>query len=174
MPNKIFLMTARLVLRPWKDEDREPFAAMNADAEVMRYLLKQLTRKESDELIERFRSEYEKQSYAMMAVQRREDGRFLGFTGIGHHRWFPGEMEIGWRLARFAWGQGYATEAARACADYAFEKLGTDHLIAITLPENVRSRAVMKRIGMAEDRQTTIEGVDLVIYRRNLPEVKAH
>lgn len=165
----MFLKTDRLILRTWKDEDREPFAAMNADPEVMQYLFNKLDRKESDELIDRFRNDYARQGYGMMSVERMEKGEFLGFTGIGHHRWFPDEVEIGWRLARFAWGRGYATEAAKACVDYAFKVLALDHLIAITLPENVRSQAVMKRIGMKEDRRTTVEGVDLILYR--LPNI---
>ncbi len=163
--NKMLLKTERPILRPWKDEDRDPFAAMNADPEVMRYLLKVLDRNESDELVDRLQRQYDQRGYSMLAVERIEDGKFLGFTGIGHHRWFPDEVEIGWRLARFAWKQGYATEAARACADYAFDVLHLDHLIAITLPENVRSQAVMKRLDMNEDRRTTVDGIDLVIYR---------
>ncbi len=163
--NKMLLKTERLILRSWKDEDREPFAAMNADPEVMRYLLKKLDRKESDELVDRFQRQYEQRGYSMLAVERIADGNFLGFTGLGHHRWFPDEVEVGWRLARFAWGQGYATEAARACVDHAFNVLHLDHLISITLPENVRSQAVMKRIGMKENRRTTVEGIDLVVYR---------
>ena len=143
--------TARLTLRGWRDEDYAPFAALNADPEVMRHFPSVMTRQESDALAQRNRDHIEAHGWGLWAVERREDGAFLGFTGLAHPR--PphpkeGETEVGWRLARHAWGHGYASEAARAALAFGFERLGLAEIISFTATENERSQAVMRRIGM--------------------------
>jgi RimJ/RimL family protein N-acetyltransferase len=147
------LATQRLVLRRWSDADREPFAALCADPEVMRHFPAVLSRAEADELADRADGAFERRRsngapYGLAAVERREDGRFLGFVGLNHMRWYPDDVEIGWRLARDAWGRGYATEAATAWVGYARDVLRLPRLISITVPANTASLAVMRRIGM--------------------------
>jgi len=148
------LETPRLRLRAFRDEDRAPFAAMNADPDVTRYLSKALTRDESDAFVDRILTRWRERGYGLWAVERRSDGAFLGFAGLS---WQDFEspatpaIEIGWRLRRDAWGHGYATEAAAAAARFAFEVLGLDELVSFTARANAASRRVMDRIGMVRD-----------------------
>jgi RimJ/RimL family protein N-acetyltransferase len=144
------LATARLRLRAFRDADRAPFAAMNADPAVMEHFPNRLTRAESDAFMDRIAVRWTEDGHGLWAVERRDDGAFLGFTGIARLAWLP-TPEIGWRFARVAWGQGYATEAARAARDWAFGTLGLDAIVSVTTVANQRSRAVMERIGMTRD-----------------------
>jgi RimJ/RimL family protein N-acetyltransferase len=146
--------TPRLVLRRWRDEERDAFAALNADPEVMRYFLHPLTREESDRFIERIEARFEADGFGQWAVERREDGRFLGFTGLAPASFqasFTPAIEVGWRFARFAWGHGYATEAGRAALRYGFEVVGLGSILSWTSVLNRPSIAVMERIGMHHD-----------------------
>jgi RimJ/RimL family protein N-acetyltransferase len=146
--------TARLVLRRWRDEDREPFAAMNRDPEVMRYFPRTLTRQESDQLIDRVEAGFEVDGVGLWAVERRADARFLGFTGLAAARFearFTPAIEVGWRFARDAWGHGYATEAGRAALFHGFEDLGLGRILSWTSVLNRPSIAVMERLGMRHD-----------------------
>ena len=143
------LVTDRLVLRRWREEDRAPFAAMNADPEVMRWFPAPLSRKESDAFVDRVQACFDEHGWGLWAVE--VGGRFTGYTGL----WpvtppvpSAGSVEVGWRLARWAWGHGYATEAARTVLEYAFGPAGLDEVVSFTVPANARSRAVMERIGM--------------------------
>jgi RimJ/RimL family protein N-acetyltransferase len=148
------LETQRLRLRQWRPEDRAPFAALNADAEVMEHFPAPLTRAESDALADRIAQLIERQGWGLWALEERDGGRFLGFTGLAHPGFdapFGPAVEIGWRLARDAWGRGYATEAARAAAAFAFEALELEEIVAFTAVPNERSRAVMRRLGMRHD-----------------------
>ena len=134
--------------------DREPFAAMNADPEVMEHFPAPLTRDESDALVDRIEAGFDEQGWGLWALEERESGAFLGFTGLnrpGFDAHFTPAVEIGWRLARPAWGRGYASEAARAAAAFAFETLALDELVSFTAVANVRSQRVMQRIGMTRD-----------------------
>lgn len=145
------LETARLRLRPLEDRDRADFAAMNADPAVMVHFPAPLTRKESDAALERIRQRYRDEGHAFAAIESRIDGAFLGMAGIARvHFAAPvaGETEIGWRLARPYWGQGFASEAARAWLDHGLDALGLDRIVAFTARANTRSQAVMERIGM--------------------------
>ena len=146
--------TARLRLRGWRDADRAPFAALNADPEVMRYLSKQLSREESDAFVDRIMARWAERGHGLWAVERQADGTFLGFTGLAWHDFdaaFTPAVEIGWRLGREAWGHGYATEAAAAALAWGFEVLGLDEILSWTTVDNVRSQRVMRRIGMTHD-----------------------
>ena len=146
--------TDRLVLRRWREEDREPFAALNADPEVMRYFVRPLTREESDRLVDRIEARFEADGIGQWAVERREDGRFLGFTGLAPASFeasFTPTIEVGWRFARSAWGHGYATEAGRAALHYGFQVRGLEAILSWTSVLNLPSIAVMERLGMHHD-----------------------
>lgn len=147
----IELCTERLLLRPWRDDDLEPFAALNADPRVMRYFPCVLKRAESDALAERIRAGLKRNSLGLLAAEVRGGARFIGFVGLSRPDYvmpFSPFVEIGWRLAAEHWGRGYATEAARECARWAFEDLALDELVSFTVPDNVASRRVMEKIGM--------------------------
>lgn len=145
--------TARLVLRRWTDADREPFAAMNADAEVMRHFPAPLDRAESDAFVDRIETGFDRLGFGLWALERRDDGAFLGFTGLAVVRPdlpFAPAIEVGWRLASGAWGQGFATEAARAALRVGFES-GHAEIVSFTAVVNAPSRRVMERLGMRRD-----------------------
>jgi RimJ/RimL family protein N-acetyltransferase len=148
------LRTERLLLRRWHVGDRAPFAALNADPEVMRHFPAPLTRQATDRLAERAEADLERQGWGMWALEELATGRFIGFTGLARPAFqaaFTPAVEIGWRLARAAWGFGFVTEAARAAAAFAFDELDLHELVAYTAEPNVRSRAVMHRLGMRHD-----------------------
>lgn len=142
--------TARLALRAWREEDQPAFAAMNADPRVMEFFPAPLTDAESRDLLDRIREEMSTEGFGAYAAERLSDGELLGFTGL-HRVTFDGglqgQVELLWRLRHDAWGQGYATEAARACIAHA-AKLGIPELIAFTYVGNTRSLNVMKKLGM--------------------------
>ena len=148
------LSTERLELRGWRDSDRAPFAAMNADPEVMRYFPAALSRAESAAFYERVRLSWEQQGFDLWAAERREDARFIGFIGLSVPRFeahFTPCVEIGWRLECSAWGHGYATEGARAALQFGFARLGLGEIVSFTAATNLRSRRVMERLGMRRD-----------------------
>ena len=148
------LETQRLLLRRWRPEDRTPFAALNADPEVMRHFPAVLTRRESDGLADRIETYMERAGWGLWAMEERASGRFLGFTGLarpGFEAPFMPAVEIGWRLARAAWGHGFATEAAREAARFAFDELALEEIVSLAVVANERSRAVMRRLGMTHD-----------------------
>lgn len=141
--------TERLIIRRWTDADRAPFAAMSADPEVMATLGPLMTREQSDAMIDRLIDLQERDGHCFWAVERKSDSRFLGWNGlIIGSRPIAGELEVGWRLARDAWGAGYATEAARAAIDWGFANRPVPRIVAITAAVNTRSQAVMQRLGM--------------------------
>ncbi len=143
--------TERLILRHWKDEDRAPFAALNADPEVMATLGPVMMRHESDALVDDLMARRARNGHSYMPVIRKADGAFLGFNGIcmaDVGQPFDGLPEIGWRLNRESWGKGYATEAALGALDWAWRELRATKVVSITSVDNIRSRAVMERLGM--------------------------
>ena len=162
--------TERLVVvRRWRSRDRDHFAALNADPEVMRFLGPPMTREQSDQLARYCESWVERAGLGLLPAVRAADGELLGMCGLHRQRWYPDEVEIGWRFARSAWGHGYATEAARRWLVEAFGPLGLDHVISITHPDNLRSAAVMRRLGMVpreEAVHTMLDGrrVPVVVY----------
>ena len=142
------IRTERLVLRQWRDQDREPFAALNADPVVMEHFPSTMTREASDAFVDFNIATIAARGWGLWAVEA--DGEFIGFVGLNEPNFRPG-VEIGWRLAREAWGHGYATEAARAVLAFARDELGLDEVISFTSTTNVRSQRVMERIGMTHD-----------------------
>jgi RimJ/RimL family protein N-acetyltransferase len=145
--------TQRLLLRRWLPSDRAPFAALNADPEVRRYFVGTLSRAESDASIDRFENTFDDRGFGLWAVERRDTGEFIGFTGLNPMPdGIPGAggVEVGWRLAREHWGFGFATEAALESLRFAFTVLALDEVHSITAVGNARSRAVMERIGMQQ------------------------
>ncbi|MFC9689934.1 GNAT family N-acetyltransferase [Kribbella sp. NPDC056951] len=148
------LTTDRLLLRQWRDSDREPFAGLNADPAVMEHFPRLVTREESDALIDRASASIADQGWGLWAVEVRSTGEFIGFTGMAVPRFeaafLPG-VEIGWRLAKSAWGNGYAPEAARAALAFGFGSAGLTEIISFTATTNLPSQRVMQKIGMTHD-----------------------
>lgn len=148
------IRTSRLLLRRWRPEDREPFAAINADPEVVACLPGPLTRAQSDSFVDRIEAHFEEHGFGFWAVEVSGGAAFAGFVGLAAPRFetdFTPCVEIGWRLARESWGMGYATEAARGVLAFGFDTLALDEIVSFTVPSNRRSRAVMERIGMTHD-----------------------
>lgn len=151
MAAKIFIETERLVLREWLDADRPAYIEMNRDADVMEFFSAVLTAEQSLQHIERIYELIKKSGYGLFAVERKEDGAFIGFTGFSHPRFeasFTPCIEIGWRIAREFWNKGYATEAAKACIGFGFEEMRWKEIYSFTSVLNIRSENVMKKIGM--------------------------
>jgi RimJ/RimL family protein N-acetyltransferase len=149
--------TDRLVLRRWRIEDREPFAVINADPEVMRFIGAGavLGRGLSDDLVVRFEREWEARGFGLWALSARGDvdERLLGFCGLTVPMFLPSVLpavEVGWRLAREAWGLGYATEAARAAVAFGFSECGIEEILSIVDPQNERSLRVCAKLGMTD------------------------
>jgi RimJ/RimL family protein N-acetyltransferase len=154
----VVLTTPRLLLRTFRLDDLPHYAALNADPEVVRYLGGvPLTREHSDSIAEWAQEVYVAEGIGLLAVERREDGAFLGMCGLHHQQSYPDDVEIAWRFAREHWGHGYATEAATGWLDHAFGFLDLLRVISITDPPNVRSLAVMRRLGMVFDHEAEIE-----------------
>jgi len=147
------LRTERLLMRRWLDADREPFAALNADPETMRYFPSTLDRAGSDTLVDRIEELFDLQGFGLWALEVTGTGEFIGFTGLNPMpAGVPGAggMEVGWRLARHSWHQGYATEAARATLAVAFDGLGLAEIWSMAAVLNEPSQAVMRRLGLTE------------------------
>lgn len=150
----VHIETDRLFLRDWADADAAPFAVINADPAVMEFFTKALDRAASDAFLARIREDLGRDGYGLYAVEVKDTGAFVGFTGLARPAFaapFMPAIEIGWRLARRAWGQGFASEAAGAVIDHAFGSVGLAALVSFTAEWNRRSRSVMEKIGMTHD-----------------------
>ncbi|MGI5348167.1 GNAT family N-acetyltransferase [Streptomyces sp. CA-250714] len=147
------LRTERLLLRDWRESDLAPWAEMNADPEVREHFPGLLSREESDASVARFQADLKRRGWGWWAAEVRATGEFIGFAGLDPvEEELPVEgVEAGWRLARTAWGHGYATEAGRAVLEFGFDSLGLQEIVAITTATNLRSQAVMRRLGMTHD-----------------------
>jgi RimJ/RimL family protein N-acetyltransferase len=148
------LATERLLLRRWRKDDREAFAALNADARVMEHFPGCLSSVQSRDRMRRIEEHFELHGFGLWALERRDVAGAIGFTGLSvpdFEAEFTPCVEIGWRLAFEHWGRGYAGEAARAAVDFAFGELGLQELVSFTVPANARSLAVMRRLGMRLD-----------------------
>src|SRR5712692_10082695 len=154
----VVLTTPRLVLRAFRRDDLPHYAALNADLEVMRYLGGVLTRESSDQMAVWAQERHAREGTGLLAIERRADGAFVGMCGLHYLTdWYPDDIEVGWRLAREHWGRGYATEAATAWLEHGFATLGLPRIISVTDPPNLRSLAVMHRLGMLVDHHAELE-----------------
>jgi RimJ/RimL family protein N-acetyltransferase len=144
--------TERLLLRAWRDADREPHAAMNADPVVMEHFPGTMTQDQSDEMFDRVLAHWAELGWGQWAVEVPGVAQFIGFVGLARQT-APGYpvVEVGWRLSRAHWGRGYASEAAERALAFGFQTLDLEQIVSYTVPQNNRSRAVMERIGMHRD-----------------------
>ena len=143
--------TSRLIFRRWQDEDKAPFSAMNSDHDVMEHFPTTLSREESDVLIERIESGFDKNGFGLWAVERKDNGAFIGFIGLGVPHLqaeFTPCVEIGWRLARGHWGRGFATEGAKKVLEVGFGDFDLEEIVSFTAKSNSKSIRVMERIGL--------------------------
>ena len=175
LPNE--LRTERLCLRRWRPADCAPFAAMNADPRVMEYFPALLSREASDERVDRIEAHFEEHGFGLWAVEIAGVTPFAGFIGLSVPRFeapFTPCVEVGWRLAADCWGQGYATEGAKAALAFGFENLRLAEIVSFTVPANLRSRRVMEKLGMSHhpsedfDHPVLLDGHPLrrhVLYR---------
>ena len=148
------IQTERLVLRPWVDEDREPFYRITSDPRVMEFFPSIPTHGESDALVDRCQAHYREHGFTFFAAELRETFELTGFIGLAHTPFqthFTPCVEIGWRLGYEFWNRGLATEGARAALAYGFERLDLDEIVALTVPANRRSRRVMEKLGMTRN-----------------------
>ena len=148
------ITTERLLLRAWRDGDRTPWAELCADPEVMRHFPLMPTREQSDAMVDRIDTHFAAHGYGLWAVERRSERDFIGFVGchqLTYDAHFTPAVEVGWRLARHAWGRGYAPEAARAAIDHVFAITELDSIVSVTVPANTPSRRVMEKLGMTRD-----------------------
>ena len=148
------LRTDRLIMRRWRGEDREPFATLAGDPEVMEHFPALLTRAAADAFIDETEAEFDQRGWGLWALEVAQTGQFIGYTGLeipGFEEHFTPAVEVGWRMARHAWGHGYATEAARAALAFGFDELQLAEIVSFTATGNLRSRAVMERLGMTHD-----------------------
>jgi RimJ/RimL family protein N-acetyltransferase/GNAT superfamily N-acetyltransferase len=186
MDMKAIIKTERLVLRQWREDDLDPLARLNTDSQVMEFFPGPLTREESAARLEVYSKHIHDHGWGLWAVSAPSVSDFIGWIGlwpIGFDAHFTPATEVGWRLLPEFWGLGYATEGARASIQYGFEILKLDEIVSITVPENIRSRRIMEKIGMHRDPKDDFdhprfpEGYPLrrhVLYRINHQEWRTH
>lgn len=148
------IQTPRLILRAWRSDDARPFADMNTDQEVMHHFPAHLTRAESDAMIDRIMQHFVTKGWGLWAVEIPELSSFIGYCGLQTVTFgasFTPAVEIGWRLARPYWGNGFALEAAQAAMNFGFSTLKLDEIVSFTIPANVRSWRLMERLGMTHN-----------------------
>jgi RimJ/RimL family protein N-acetyltransferase len=148
------LTTPRLLLRQWRDDDLPVFAELNADPEAMRYFPARLAREQSDDFASYLRATIAKRGWGLWAVEVAQSDPFVGFVGLNRPRFdahFTPAIEIGWRLHRRYWGNGYATEAATEVLTFAFDQLGCPEVVSFTATINEPSLRVMRRLVMTHD-----------------------
>jgi RimJ/RimL family protein N-acetyltransferase len=154
MPVEPELRTSRLILRRWREADRAPFAALNADPVVMEHFRAPLRREESDALADRITADIDERGWGLWAVEIPGTAAFAGFIGLNPATFdapFTPAVEVGWRMARDHWGSGYATEGATAALSFGFDALALEEIVSFTTHGNARSRRVMERLGMRRD-----------------------
>ena len=173
------LNTERLILRPWREGDRAPFAALNSDTHVMEFLGSPLSREQSDAMVDRIVAKWDSDGTGLWAVEVRGGAEFIGFIGLALQT-FPSHftpcIEVGWRLGRDWWGQGFAPEGALEALRYGFEVRHLDEIVSMTTVGNTKSRRVMEKIGLHCDERDDFEHPNVaagdplrqhVLYRRS-------
>ena len=150
----IVIETKRLILRTWENKDINDYYLINQDPKVVEFLLKTSSIEQAKEFIENMNHQFHTYGYTLFAVEEKKSAKLIGFTGLNAPKWsahFTPCVEIGWRLSSKFWGNGYATEAAKAVLDYGFKKCALKEILAWTVPANLRSIRVMEKIGMERD-----------------------
>lgn len=166
--------TERLLLRRWREDDRDAVAAINADPEVMRYFRSTLSRDESDAFMARIDAHFDTHGFGFWAVEEKQSGQVVGLTGLARVTFdapFAPAVEIGWRFAAHVWGRGYAPEAARAALHVGFTDFALDEIVAFTIPANAPSRRVMDKLGMTHSAADDFEHPNLPIGHALRPHV---
>lgn len=153
MNQTLDLCTDRLILRPWRQDDRAPFARMNSDPAVMQYFPATLTAEETNQLVDRIEAHFALHGFGLWAAETREHPQFIGYIGLAVPRFETtfAPFEIGWRLAVSHWGRGLALEGAQAVVRHAFGNLNLPEVVSFTVPANLRSRRVMEKLRMTND-----------------------
>lgn len=179
------LRTGRLVLRAWRESDRAPFAAMNADPVVMEHFPSTLDRAQSDAMFDLIQRRWADGRPSLWAVEVPSVADFIGFVGLLEPSFtapFTPCVEVGWRIAAAHWGHGYAPEGAAAALEHGFDVLGRDEIVSFTVPANSRSRRVMEKLGLHHDPADDFEHPNLppgdplrphVLYRLTAAEWRA-
>ncbi|MEV0586432.1 GNAT family N-acetyltransferase [Nonomuraea sp. NPDC050310] len=160
------LGTERLILRRWRESDLDALAAIDADPEVMRFIGdgSVRTREQTAETIARMEQGWDERGFGLFAVEHRDSGELAGWTGLSVPLFLPEilpAVEIGWRFGRAFWGQGLATEAARAALRFGFTEAGLDRVVSICHVDNHASARIMTKLGMREDRVTVVPAYDI-------------
>ncbi len=178
------LITERLLLRRWRNEDRRHFQRINADPRVMEFMPGLLTPEASDAMVDRIEKHFDRFGVGLFAAELLADRSFCGFVGLSVPSFeaaFMPAVEIGWRLAAEHWGRGLATEGASAVLRYGFEIAGLSGVVSFTVPQNLRSRRVMEKLGMVHDPSSDFDHPNLppghplrrhVLYRRSAPGMR--
>ena len=151
MKNKYLFKSARLGFRNWENNDLVEFAKLNADEQVMEHFPKTLSKQETIEFIKRLKEHYEEQGFTYYATEILNTKEFIGMIGLAYQTYktdFTPAIDIGWRLKQSSWGNGYATEGAKRCLEYAFDELNINQIISVCTVKNVKSANVMKKIGL--------------------------
>ena len=165
------LETERLKLRMWRESDLDDYAALTADPLVMRYLQPgkpPFTRADAWRSIAFFMGHWQMRGYGHWAVEEKASGRMIGRIGFLNPEGWPG-FEIGWTLARHAWGKGYATEGGRRALEYAFKTLGQRHVISLIHPENTPSMRVAERLGEKREGTHRFDELEVIVYGVDRP-----
>tara|TARA_B110000208_G_scaffold189213_1_gene250322 strand:- start:870 stop:1403 length:534 start_codon:yes stop_codon:yes gene_type:complete len=150
MKNYIF-KSERLGFRNWNENDKSKMGMINSDPKVMEHFPTIPTQKQTDEFIDRMKTQFSKNGFCYFAVDKLDSNEFIGFIGIAEQNFesdFTPCVDIGWRLAQTEWGKGYATEGAKKCLEFAFNEIGLENIKSICPETNDKSEKVMKKIGM--------------------------
>lgn len=148
---KYTIITPRLGLRNWQESDITPMSLLNQDKKVMEFFPATPTLEQTENFIRRMQAQFEKTGYCYYAVDRLDTGNFIGFIGMMYQDYestFTPAVDIGWRLNQAAWGNGFATEGAKACLTYGFETLELEEIYSVASVINIKSERVMQKIGM--------------------------
>lgn len=146
--------TDRLILRTWKNADRDAYFHINKDPKVIEFLRGSLTIEEISNFITAANTHQDEHGYTLWAAELKDTGEMIGFIGLNYTTfvsYFTPAIEVGWRLGSQYWGYGYATEGAKAALEFGFKNCGLEEIVSFTVPANIRSIKVMERIGMNRD-----------------------